>query len=138
MRLSALTPKAQIRAREAWFDRVQGRGVRPEQVGSRRVAGQSFRSEAASASSWAYVTCAFVAESHGASPVRSSSGVCPYARAALDAWTNRRMPSGCDHCNATQLLTRTEPGTYTLTITHEATCPLHHGGTQREGPPPRS
>ena len=44
-------------------------------------------------------------------------------RSALDAMTGRRLPGGCDDCDAYQRVTRYADGLYLLTVFHDDTCP---------------
>lgn len=41
----------------------------------------------------------------------------------LDGLLGRRMPGGCDDCNAIQQLTASAPGVYSLRVFHDTTCP---------------
>lgn len=56
------------------------------------------------------------------------------AGSALDAMTGRRIPGGCDDCEAYQLLTR-QPndewgGVYVLAVHHDDGCPFLSGVTR--------
>jgi hypothetical protein len=42
---------------------------------------------------------------------------------SLDGMTGRRLPGGCDDCNAYQTMTRAGGGLYLLTTHHDDTCP---------------
>lgn len=47
-------------------------------------------------------------------------------RSVLDAMTGRRLPGGCDDCNAYQTVTTQGGGLYVLTVHHDETCPWLH------------
>lgn len=49
---------------------------------------------------------------------------------ALDAMTGRRLPGGCDDCNAYQTVTQADQGMYVLTVHHDDDCPFLNGVTQ--------
>lgn len=52
---------------------------------------------------------------------------------ALAAMTGRRLPGGCDDCDAFQVLSRLPNDTwgcvYVLTVNHDETCPHLNGAT---------
>ena len=50
------------------------------------------------------------------------------AASALDALAGRRIPGGCDDCDAFQTMTLTE-GVYMLTVHHDESCPWLNGRT---------
>lgn len=41
----------------------------------------------------------------------------------LDALTARRLPGGCDDCDAYQTVDQQSPGFYVITVRHDDTCP---------------
>lgn len=51
------------------------------------------------------------------------------AAAALDPLVGRRIPGGCDDCDAYQSMVLTE-GIYMLTVHHDDTCPWLTGATR--------
>lgn len=51
-------------------------------------------------------------------------------RSALDAMTDRRIPGGCDDCDAYQTVTDHGDGLYVLTIHHDKSCPYYRGATR--------
>ena len=48
----------------------------------------------------------------------------------LDAVTGRRLPGGCDDCDAFQVLTQQAAGVYELAIHHDDGCPYYRGVTR--------
>jgi hypothetical protein len=42
---------------------------------------------------------------------------------SLDAMTGRRLPGGCDDCDAYQVMSQCADGLYVLTVHHDETCP---------------
>jgi hypothetical protein len=44
---------------------------------------------------------------------------------ALDALTGRRLPGGCDDCDAYQTVTHETAGVYRMVVHHDETCPFH-------------
>lgn len=48
----------------------------------------------------------------------------------LDAMTGRRLPGGCDDCDAYQVMSRCADGLYVLTVHHDETCPYLNGETR--------
>lgn len=42
---------------------------------------------------------------------------------ALDALAGRRIPGGCDDCDAYQEMTTDGGGVYVVTVRHDASCP---------------
>jgi len=51
----------------------------------------------------------------------------------LDIMTGRRLPGGCDDCDAFQVMSRHADNLYTLTVHHDPTCPFYRGPTQQPG-----
>lgn len=51
-------------------------------------------------------------------------------RSHLDAMTDRRLPGGCDDCDAYQTVTQHGNGVYVLTVHHDASCPYYRGATR--------
>jgi len=51
-------------------------------------------------------------------------------RSALDAMTGRRMPGGCEDCDAYQVMSRCADGLYVLAVHHDEACPRLNGATQ--------
>lgn len=49
---------------------------------------------------------------------------------ALDAMTGRRLPGGCDDCDAYQVMSRCADGLYVLAVHHDDTCPRLNGVTR--------
>jgi hypothetical protein len=47
----------------------------------------------------------------------------PGPGSVLDAMTGRRLPGGCDDCDAYQTVTLHTDGLYVLLVHHDATCP---------------
>jgi len=47
----------------------------------------------------------------------------------LDIMTGRRLPGGCDDCDAFQVMSRHADNLYTLTVHHDPTCPFYRGAT---------
>ena len=39
----------------------------------------------------------------------------------------RRLPGGCNDCNAYQTMTRVDDGLYVLTVHHDESCPVLNG-----------
>lgn len=48
---------------------------------------------------------------------------------ALEHLTGRRLPGGCDDCNAYQTVRRVDGRFYVLTVHHDETCPELNGVT---------
>jgi hypothetical protein len=46
---------------------------------------------------------------------------------ALEHLTGRRLPGGCDDCNAYQTVRRVDGRFYVLTVHHDDTCPALSG-----------
>ena len=54
----------------------------------------------------------------------------------LDAMTGKRIPGGCDDCDAYQVMVRCEAGVYVLEVHHDDTCPFYRQArARREGGP---
>jgi len=49
---------------------------------------------------------------------------------ALDALAGRRIPGGCDDCDAYQEMTTDGAGVYVLTVFHDDTCPWLNARTE--------
>lgn len=47
----------------------------------------------------------------------------PRPASVLEALTGRRLPGGCDDCDAFQTITKHGDGLYVLTVHHDRTCP---------------
>ena len=52
------------------------------------------------------------------------------AQSALAAMTGRRLPGGCDDCDAYQVLSRCADNLYVLAVHHDDTCPHLNGVTR--------
>ena len=46
----------------------------------------------------------------------------------LEPMVGRKLPGGCDDCNAYQVMSRCADGLYVLTVHHDETCPYLNGG----------
>ncbi|WP_148574954.1 hypothetical protein [Nocardioides caldifontis] len=53
----------------------------------------------------------------------------PRIPSMLNAMTCRRLPGGCDDCDAYQEMSRCADGLYVLTVHHDPTCPYLNGRT---------
>lgn len=53
--------------------------------------------------------------------------------AMLDAMAGKRMPGGCDDCDAYQVVTEAAGGVYVLQVHHDATCPEYRRTTGQQG-----
>ena len=52
----------------------------------------------------------------------------------LDAMTGKRIPGGCDDCDAYQTMREEAPGVYVLQVSHDETCPFYRQArARREG-----
>ena len=47
---------------------------------------------------------------------------------ALAELVGRKLPGGCDDCDAYQSVAQAGPDLYVLTVHHDATCPWVNGG----------
>jgi|GEM_PF-2286554 len=47
----------------------------------------------------------------------------------LDAMTDKRLPGGCDDCDAYQVMVKAEAGVYVLQVHHDDTCPFYRQAT---------
>src|SRR4051794_18535850 len=45
------------------------------------------------------------------------------AASYLDRMTDKRIPGGCDDCDAHQTVEKQDDGLYVLTVNHDETCP---------------
>lgn len=52
------------------------------------------------------------------------------ARSALDSMLGRRLPGGCDDCDAYQTMSRRADELFVLTVHHDDTCPRLNGVTR--------
>jgi hypothetical protein len=50
-------------------------------------------------------------------------------RQPLDNLAGRRLPGGCDDCDAYQEIAEPAPGVYVVTVRHDSTCPYPKGLT---------
>jgi hypothetical protein len=53
---------------------------------------------------------------------------------ALDGFTGRRLPGGCDDCAAYRTLEQHAPGVYVLLVHHDDTCPDYRTMRARRNP----
>lgn len=53
--------------------------------------------------------------------------------AVLDVMTGRRLPGGCDDCDAYQTVDEHTPGLYVLEVHHDATCPEYRAIVRQRG-----
>jgi hypothetical protein len=49
----------------------------------------------------------------------------PLQRSVLEELTGRRLPGGCEDCDAYQVVTRCDSDLYVLAIHHDTTCPAY-------------
>ena len=54
----------------------------------------------------------------------------PPPQSALEAMTGRKLPGGCDDCDAYQVMSRLADGLYVLSVHHDDTCPTYRGATR--------
>ncbi len=54
----------------------------------------------------------------------------PHTISVLDNLTGRRLPGGCDDCDAYQTVTQRGDGVHVLTVHHDETCPFYTGATR--------
>jgi hypothetical protein len=55
----------------------------------------------------------------------------PSVGSYLDRLTGRKMPGGCDDCDAYQTVEKQSDGLYVLTVHHDPTCPHLRGRKER-------
>ncbi len=48
----------------------------------------------------------------------------------LDTMTDRRLPGGCDDCDAYQVVSKASEGVYLLEVHHDRSCPFYSGATR--------
>lgn len=64
-------------------------------------------------------------------PVSGDVGPVP---SALEALTGRRLPAGCDDCDAYQVVAQQTPGVFLLTVHHDDSCRAYRAMRPRRTP----